>query len=87
VTEETLVRLPLAVRGEDLSIGQTERLFEVPPTKVENSFRDYDYDPTHDRFLFTLPPQGMSERREIAVSLGWAERLKARVEGKSGEGR
>ena len=32
-----------------------------------------------DRFLFTRPPKGAAERREIAVSLGWARRLPERM--------
>ena len=44
------------------------------------SFRDYDYDPAGDRFLFTRPPRGVAERREIALSLGWAKRLGKKLE-------
>ena len=57
---------------------QAESLFEVPPTPIESSFRDYDYDAATDRFLFTRPPRGAAERREIALSLGWAKRLRVR---------
>jgi Protein kinase domain/WD40-like Beta Propeller Repeat len=78
VTGETLVRVPLSARGGELAIGQPESLFEVPPTPIESSFRDYDYDAANDRFLFTRPPRGAAERREIALSLGWAKRLTVR---------
>jgi len=85
VTGETLMRVPLAARGADLSIGQMEPLFGVPPTPVESTLREYDYDPAHDRFLFTRPPRGVSEQREIALSLGWAKRLKSRLGETQGE--
>jgi serine/threonine-protein kinase len=87
VTGETLMRVPINARGDDLSIGQPEALFEVPPSPTETSFRDYDYDPAGDRFLYTRPPRGVAERREIALSLGWAKRLKARMGEKQGEGK
>ena len=70
VQGEILVRVPVEVRGDELSVGQPQELFEVPPSPMESSFRDYDYDPVGDRFLFTRPPRGMIERREIALSLG-----------------
>jgi hypothetical protein len=75
VVDESLVRVPIEVRGEGLSIGKIEPVFEVPPSPTEEAFRDYDYDPVSDRFLFTRPPQGAMERREIAISLGWSRRL------------
>ena len=85
VTEDKLVRVPLAMHGNDISIGKLEALFEVPPTPLESTFRDYDYDTVHDRFLFTRHPREMGERREIAVSLGWAGKLASRVgEGQAG---
>ena len=40
------------------------------------------YDPKTDRFLFTRPPKGTADRREIAISLGWAQRLAAAVRDK-----
>jgi hypothetical protein len=79
VMGETLMRVPVTARGDEISVGQAERLFEVPSSPTEVTFRDYDYDATNDRFLFSRPPRGVFERREIAVSLGWAERLKALV--------
>ena len=79
VTGETLMRVSITARGDDLSIGQPEALFEVPPTPNEEAFRDHDYDPIGDRFLFTRPPRGVADRREIALSLGWAKRLKTRI--------
>jgi hypothetical protein len=85
VIGETLMRMPLAAHGDELSLGQAEPLFEVPPTPLESTLRDYDYDPVHDRFLFSRPPKWASERREIAVSLGWATRLKSRLREKQGE--
>jgi Tol biopolymer transport system component len=72
---EKLVRLALVPQGDGLSIGQPETLFDVPPSPIESTYRDYDYDPVHDRFLFTRPPRGVADGREIAVSLGWAKRL------------
>lgn len=75
VESEMLQLVPVEVRGEEISLGQPEELFEVPPSPTERSFRDYDYDPVGDRFLFTRPPRGVIERREIALSLGWAGRL------------
>jgi hypothetical protein len=75
VAGEILVRVPIHVQGDELSVGQPEELFEVPPSPMEISFRDYDYDPVSDRFLFTRPPRGVTERREIALSLGWTGRL------------
>ena len=79
VAAEKLTRVPLTVHGNDLSIGQPEVLFDVPPTPVEGVIRDYDYDLVHDRFLFTRPPRGVGERREIALSLGWVNRLESRL--------
>jgi serine/threonine protein kinase len=81
VVGEILRRVPLEVRGDTLTIGPMETLFEVPPTSTESSFRDYDYDPVSDRFLFTRSPRGVAERREIAISLGWAGRLKEKLGG------
>ncbi|HEX5043814.1 MAG TPA: protein kinase [Candidatus Polarisedimenticolaceae bacterium] len=80
VMGETLYRNALGAHGDTLSPGQPQELFEVPPSPTEASYRDYDYDPRTDRFLFTRPPKGTSERREIALSLGWAGRL-----GRSGD--
>ena len=79
VTGEILVRAPVEFRGDELAVGQPEELFEVPPSPTESSFRDYDYDPVGDRFLFTRPPRGAIERREIALSLGWAARLREKL--------
>jgi hypothetical protein len=45
--------MPLSARDDELAIGQPESLFEVSPTPIESSFRDYDYDAANDRFLFT----------------------------------
>ena len=75
VEGETLVRVSVQAQGDELSVGQREELFEVPPSPTEITYRDYDYDPIGDRFLFTRPPRGVTERREIALSLGWARRL------------
>ena len=80
VTGENLVRVPVEVRGDDLTIGQPAELFEALPSPTEVSFRDYDYDPAGDRFLCTRPPRGVAERREIALSLGWAQRLKDQLQ-------
>jgi hypothetical protein len=82
VTGEILHRVAVTTRGDELSLGQPERLFEVPPSPTEISFRDYDYDPAGDRFLFTRPPRGVAERREIALSLGWTKRLAETVRAK-----
>ncbi len=79
IARDVLMRVPIEARGEELSIGQPETLFEVPSSPTEPSFRDYDYDPATDRFLFTRPPRGLAERREIAVSLGWGKRLSEKL--------
>jgi len=79
VSGEILHRVALGARGDILSPGQPQELFEVPPSPTEASYRDYAYDPRSDRFLFTRPPRGTSERREVALSLGWAERLKDKL--------
>ena len=79
VTGETLVCVPIEIRGDALTVGPTQALFEVPTSPTAITFRDYDYDPKGDRFLFTRPPRAFTEPREIAVSLGWAGRLKERV--------
>jgi hypothetical protein len=72
-------RVPLEARGAELVVGQPEPLFEATLTPMEPTFRDFDYDRAHDRFLFTRPPAGTNERREIALSLGWTSRLAARL--------
>jgi serine/threonine-protein kinase len=87
VSGETLVRVAVSEHGGTLTFGQPEPLFEAPPTLMEVSFRDYDYDPVHDRFLFTRPPRGEGERREIAVSLGWARRLAGKLSASGSERR
>ena len=79
VSGETMMRVTLEPRGDELVVGQPETLFDVPPTPTEAAWRDYDYDRVHDRFLFTRPPAGTNERREVALSLGWATRLDARM--------
>ena len=79
VTGETLMRVPLLPRGDELAVGPMEPLFEVPPTPMESTLREYDYDPVGDRFLFSRPPKGTADGREVAVSLGWANRLKSRL--------
>jgi serine/threonine-protein kinase len=87
VANEILVRVPIEARGDDLAIGQPEEMFEVPPSSTETSFRDYDYDPVGDRFLFTRPPRGVAERREITLSLGWASRLSEQLRSKNAPSR
>ena len=72
---EQLVRVSLEAHGGDLAVGQPEPLFEVPFSQTEPTYRDYDYDRAHDRFLFTRTPAGVNEGREIALSLGWTSRL------------
>jgi dipeptidyl aminopeptidase/acylaminoacyl peptidase len=81
VTGEMLYRAPIEVRGDELTVGQPEELFEMPPSPTETSFRDYVYDARSDRFLVTRPPRGFAEPREIALSLDWAARLKSRLGG------
>ena len=76
---ETLMRVALETRGVSLGVSQPEPLFELPPSPIEPTYRDYDYDRLRDRFLFTRPPVGVNERREIALSLGWTSRLSARM--------
>lgn len=84
VQQEWLVRVPLEVRGADLVVGQVEPLFEVPASPTEPTYRDYDYDRVHDRFLFTRPPAGADDGREIALSLGWTSRLAAQIRSRKG---
>ena len=81
VSGERLVRVTIQAHGDELSVGQPEELFEVPPSSMEVAFGDYDYDPVGDRFLFTRPPHGVTERREIALSLGWAGQLRQKLRG------
>ncbi|HEY6865685.1 MAG TPA: hypothetical protein VI792_00405, partial [Candidatus Eisenbacteria bacterium] len=76
---ERMMRVPLEVRGADLVVGQPEPLFETTPTPTEVTYREMDYDRAHDRFLFTRPPAGVNERREIALSLRWTSRLAAKL--------
>jgi hypothetical protein len=85
VSGEILHRVILGVRGDTLIPGQPQEMFEVPPSPTEVSYRDYAYDPGSDRFLFTRPPRGTSERREVALSLGWASRLREKVKTGSNE--
>ena len=75
VEDETLKAMTVTVTGNDLALGQPESLFEAPQAPNEPTFRDYSYDPKTDRFLFTRPPTGTNERREIALSIGWGARL------------
>jgi len=76
---EMLMRVPLEVRGTELIVGQPTPLFQGPPSPTEPTYRDYDYDRTHDRFLFTRAPGGAGEERELALSLGWTFRLPAKL--------
>ena len=71
------MRVLLQVRGAELLIGQPEPTFGAPLSPAEPTFGDMDYDPKRDSFLFTRPPTGTNERREIALSLGWTSRLAA----------
>ena len=75
VEDEMLKSVRLLPRGNDLGVGAVTTLFEVPASPVEPTLRDFDYDPRSDRFLFTRPPAGTDERREIALSIGWGRRL------------
>jgi serine/threonine-protein kinase len=79
VSGEALMRIPVELRGEELVAGGAEPLFRTPGSPTEITFSDYDYDPVTDRFLITRPPGGVSERREIAVSVGWGKRLGERL--------
>ena len=45
VTGETLVRVPIEIRGDALTVGPTQALFEVPTSPTAITFPDYDYDP------------------------------------------
>ena len=87
VAGDLLHRAAITVRGDELTVGPPEPLFEVPSSPVEVSIRDYDYDPVFDRFLFTRPPRGLAERREIALSLGWARRLGEALKSSNPNGR
>ena len=75
VEDEMLKAVKLTVHGNDIVLGQPVSLFEPPTSPAELTFRDYSYDPRSDRFLFTRPPAGTDERREIALSIGWGARL------------
>ena len=75
VEDEMLKSVGLSPRGNDLVVGAMTTLFEVPASPVEPTLRDYDYDPRSDRFLFTRPPAGTDERREIALSIAWGRQL------------
>src|SRR5437867_13243170 len=68
VTGETLVRVPIEIRGDALTVGPTQALFEVPTSPTAITFRDYDYDPKGDRFLFTRPPRAFTEPRDRGFS-------------------
>lgn len=81
VSGEILCRVAVSTSGDQLSLGQPEPMFEASPSLFELAFREHDYDAVGDRFLFTRPPRGLAERREIAVSLGWAARLEEKVRG------
>ena len=80
---ERVMRVSLQVQGADLVVGQPEALFEATASSTEPTFRDYDYDRVHDRFLFTRAPRGVYERREIALSLGWTSKLAAKLRERS----
>ncbi len=75
IEEEMLKSVKVTVKGDELVLGQPITLFEVPSCPSEPAFRDYSYDPRTDRFLFTRPPAGTDERREIALSIGWGARI------------
>jgi Tol biopolymer transport system component/tRNA A-37 threonylcarbamoyl transferase component Bud32 len=75
VEDEMLKSVRLAVKGNDLVPEPPVALFEPPTSPTELTFRDYSYDPKSDRFLFTRPPAGTDERREIALSIGWGARI------------
>ena len=77
VHRERLMRVTVSVLGSDLVLGQPEPLVAMPGSAFEATFRDYDYDAVHDRFLVARSPFGVLERREIALSLGWSRRLSA----------
>ena len=76
---ERVMRVTLEVQGAELVVGQPVPLFEATPTPTEPTYRDFDYDRTNDRFLFTRPPAGVSERRGLELSLGWTARLAAKT--------
>jgi Tol biopolymer transport system component len=79
VSGEALWRVTTEPQGEELRVGSPEELFDVPQSPNEGTFGDHDFDRSADRFLCTRPPRGAAERREIAVSLGWAQRLRERM--------
>jgi eukaryotic-like serine/threonine-protein kinase len=81
---ERLMRVSLEARGTELVVGQPEPLFEAPPSPMEPTYRDQDYDRLRDRFLFTRPPSGANERREIALSLGWTSGLASKLRAEKG---
>ena len=81
VSGEILQSVTVTARDDQLTIGHPVPLFQVPASPWERSYGDYSYDPVGDRFLFHRAPNAESERREIALSLGWAARLRETVRG------
>ena len=77
IEDEMLKSAQLTPGPSGIAVGTVTALFEVPASPIEPTFRDYSYDPNSDRFLFTRPPSGTDERREIALSIGWGRRLAA----------
>ena len=79
VEDETLKSVSMSVSpsGSGVTVGKPVTLFPAPSTLELAAVRGYSYDPHSDRFLFTKPPAGTDELREIAVSIGWGRRLDA----------
>ncbi len=75
VERELLKSVMVREQSGDLVFSQPVALFEPPGSPTDITFRDYSYDHRHDRFLFTRPPTGTEERREVAVSVGWGARI------------
>ena len=75
VEDRMLKSVGVTVGADELTLGRPVALFGVPSSFIENTFGDYSYDPRSDRFLFTRPPEGSDERREIALSIGWGRRI------------
>jgi eukaryotic-like serine/threonine-protein kinase len=75
VEDEMLKRVTVSIHGDELAIGQPQPLFDVPASPIEPTYRDYAYDPTSDRFLFTRAPVDADQQRELALSIGWGSRI------------
>jgi hypothetical protein len=75
VEGEILRSVRVTHAGDEVRVSVPKPLFEVPPSPIQAQIRDHSYDPHTDRFYFLRPREGTDERREIALSIGWAAHL------------